>query len=97
MADGTIETKNIPGNLHPSSITIKGLNITRLKSISSNLNSNAGSYNFLLRSCSSVASRALMASGYFTLGGIHPYLLRASIFLREFGVRPSLSGYLLTR
>ncbi len=91
------DTKSIADNLHTGSIKISGLNIGRLKEISGNLKQNAGNYNFLLRSCSSVASRALAASGYFTLGGIHPYLLRASIFLREFGIRPSLSGYFLTR
>lgn len=62
------------------------------------LNTNPGSYNFLVRSCSSVASRSLLASGYFAIGGVHPYLLRASIWLREIaGIRPSiLSHNLLT-
>lgn len=71
--------------------------MTRLTKISSSLTTSPGSYNFLLNSCSSVASRALAASGYFTIGGIHPYLLRASIFLRESGFRPSLFSYHLTK
>lgn len=90
---GTSQTINISGNLHRTPINIKGVNLNRLTSISNKLNSNPGSYNFLLRSCSSVGSRALMASGYLALGGIHPYLIRASVILREAGLRPSLFGY----
>lgn len=91
------QSVNISGNTHINPITIRGLNMTRLTSISNSLKNNPGSYNFLLNSCSSVASRALTASGYFAIGGIHPYLLRASIFLREAGLRPSLFSYHLTK
>ena len=89
------QTVDLPGNLHTNPIAIKGLNISRLMTISNKLNSNPGSYNFLLNSCSSVASRALAASGYFAIGGIHPYLLRASIYLREIGFRPSIFSHFL--
>lgn len=91
------QTKNLSGNLFNQEIKIKGVNLARLSRISNRLNNNPGSYNFLLRSCSSVASRGLAASGYFAFGGIHPYLLRLSILLREAGVRPSLLSYYLTK
>jgi len=91
----TTQTIDLAGNLHNKAIPIKGVNMSRLVRISNNLKADPGSYNFLLRSCSSVGSRALAASGYFALGGIHPYFIRTSIMLREFGLRPSLYSHFL--
>ena len=96
--NGTIrEVKNLPGNKFNQGIPIKGVNLKTLSRISNKLNNNPGSYNFLLRSCSSVASRALAISGAPIFGGIHPYLLRLSLILRNAGVRPSLYSYYLTQ
>ncbi|MBB5440874.1 RHS repeat-associated protein [Pedobacter sp. AK017] len=95
LPNPTKQTINIPGNLHNKAINIKGVNMDRLTKISNNLKSNPGSYNFLLNSCSSVGSRALAASGYFAIGGIHPYFIRASIQLRQLGLRPSLYSHFL--
>jgi len=91
----TKQSINIPGNLHNKPIDIKGVNLQRLTAISNKLNNNPGSYNFLLRSCSSVGSRALISSGYFVIGGIHPYFIRTAIILREAGLRPSIFGHFL--
>jgi len=85
------------GNLYNNPIEIRGINITRLQRISNNLNNNAGQYNFIVKSCSSVASRSLIASGAFVIGGIHPYLLRTAVMLRNAGVRPSLFSYYLNQ
>lgn len=95
-SDGSItQTKDIPGNLYKQGITIKGVNTTRLASISNNLNKNPGFYNFALRSCSSVAARALTISGV-PMFGIHPYLLQLQATLWNAGVRPWTFSYLLT-
>ncbi len=86
------QTKNIPGNLYTQGISIKGVNASRIASISNNLNTNPGFYNFALRSCSSVAARALTASGV-PVFGIHPYLLQLQATLWNGGIRPWTFSY----
>jgi RHS repeat-associated protein len=90
-----VEVANEPTNLWKGATPVNGVNLDRLQSISNRLNVNPGKYNFLLRSCSSVASRALMMSGKFLIGGIYPNLLRLSVILNDAGVRPSIFSYLL--
>ena len=84
-----MQTKDIDGNLLSTSIRIDGVNMERLTAISNNLNANPGAYNFLFRSCSSVAARALTLSGIPAIG-IHPYLLHAQMYLRSLGIRPGI-------
>jgi len=95
LPNPTRQSIYMPNNLHNTPIDISGVNLQRLTTISNKLNSNPGSYNFLLRSCSSVGSRALISSGYFVIGGIHPYFIRTAIILREAGLRPSIFGHFL--
>jgi len=90
------QTIDIPGNVLTEGININGVNLNRLNSISNRLNNNPGFYNFLLRSCSSVASRALSLSGAPMIG-IHPYLLHAQAHLWNLGVRPWTFSPFLTR
>ena len=77
----------IPGNINRNGIIIKGVNVSRLQSISERLNANPGFYNFALRSCSSVAARSLTISGV-PMYGLHPYLLQAQAFFWNLGLRP---------
>ncbi|MGJ7030924.1 FG-GAP-like repeat-containing protein [Niabella hirudinis] len=79
-----------PDNIFKTPITLKGVNLKRITAISQKLNNNPGGYNFLLRSCSSVASRSLLFSGRYLFGGIHPYLLRISALLSNAGLRPAM-------
>ena len=90
------QTKDIPNNLFTKGITIKGINLNRINAISKRLNNNPGFYNFLFRSCSSVAARALTASGAPMLG-IHPYLLYAQSHMWNLGVRPWSYSYFLNQ
>ena len=91
--DGAItQTKNIPGNLYTQGTTIKGVNVNRITSISNNLNKNPIFYNFALRSCSSVAARALTVSGV-PMFGIHPYVLQLQATLWNVGIRPWTFSY----
>jgi hypothetical protein len=96
-SDGAItQTKDIPGNLYTHGISIKGVNVNRITSISNNLNKNPGFYNFALKSCSSVAARALTVSGA-TMFGIHPYLLQLQATLWNIGIRPWTFSYFLNQ
>jgi RHS repeat-associated protein len=96
-SDGAItQTKDIPGNLYTQGISIKGVNVSRITSISNNLNKNPGFYNFALRSCSSVAARALTISGA-PMFGIHPYLLQLQATLWNAGIRPWTFSYFLNQ
>lgn len=90
------QTKDIPGNLFTEGVFIKGVNVSRLSSISTRLNNNPGFYNFLLRSCSSVAARSLTLSGV-PMFGIHPYLLQAQTSLWNAGIRPWTFNYFLNQ
>lgn len=90
-----VQLVNKQDNLYNKAITIKGVNVERLIRISDRLNANPGSYNFILRSCSSVASRSLLLSGKYLFGGIHPYIFRLSAILNNAGFKPSLFSYYL--
>jgi RHS repeat-associated protein len=90
------QVKDIRDNIFNTAIDIKGVNIERLKRISSRLNENPGSYTFGLKSCSSMCSRGLARSGVFLFGGIHPYTLRLSLILRNAGLRPAIYSHFLT-
>ncbi len=92
----TSQVQNMTGNVFKP-ITIKGVNLKTMNRISTRLNSNPKFYNFALRSCSSVAQRALMASGKFFIGGIHPYTLRLSAILGNNGFSPSHFSHYLYR
>ncbi|MBO4805317.1 MAG: hypothetical protein J5554_04685, partial [Paludibacteraceae bacterium] len=81
------QVKNIEGNIFNKGITIRGVNLKRIIKISNKLNQNPGRYNFLMRSCSSVAARTLTVSGVPMIG-LHPYLLHAQANLWSVGIRP---------
>jgi hypothetical protein len=66
------------------------------ENISTRLNNNPGFYNFLLRSCSSVAARSLTLSGV-PMFGIHPYLLQAQTYLWNAGIRSWTFNYFLNQ
>jgi len=86
--DGRVtQVKDLNGNLFNKGISIKGVNLSRVTSISNKLNQEPGFYNFMLRSCSSVAARTLTASGV-PMFGLHPYLLHFQANLWNIGVRP---------
>ena len=87
------QVKNLNGNIYSKGITIKGVNLDRIIKISNKLSKDPGMYNFMLRSCSSVAARTLTASGA-PMFGLHPYLLRVQANLWNVGIRPwSFNGY----
>lgn len=88
-----VQVINKTGNIYNKAVEIKGVNVARLQRIATRLNANAGKYNFLLKSCSSVASRSLFMSGVSLFGGIHPYSLRFSALLRSQGLRLSSLSY----
>jgi hypothetical protein len=86
---------DIEGNLNKEGIIKKGVNLKRLKRISARLNTSPGYYNVALRSCSSVAARALSLSGA-PMYGLHPYLLQLQAYLWSQGLRPWSFSYMLS-
>jgi len=88
------QTIQIPNNLFKEGIFIRGVNMDRLQRISSLLNTNPGFYNFALRSCSSIAARALTLSGVPMIG-THPYLLMGQAYLWSNGFRPWSYSYFM--
>ncbi len=93
-SDGRInQVIDIPNNVFKKGIVIKGVNVNTLRRISDKLNSSPGFYNFALRSCSSVAARALTLSGV-PMYGLHPYLVQAQAFLWNGGLRPWSFSYM---
>ncbi|MDT8413008.1 MAG: hypothetical protein RQ875_11125 [Vicingaceae bacterium] len=77
-------------------ITVKGVNLKRLKNFGDNLKSNPGRYTTLFRNCSTQCARALRSSGIMVTGG-HPYLLYGELFLRQIGIRPMMYSFYLTK
>jgi len=83
--------QNVNGARMLNPVTIKNVNIGRLRTFGQYINNNS-KYNLFYNNCVNMASRALNISGVFNIG-IHPYLLQTEMFLRSAGVRPLLFSY----
>ena len=74
------------------SVTVKGVNLSRIANYGSSLAQKGINYNLYFSSCVNHAARALTIAGAPAIG-IHPFILHAQMYLRSIGFRPALYSY----
>ncbi len=89
---GTNQWSNyVDKSKHVAKVKIKGINLQRIVDYGKNLDSGV-KYNLYTSSCVNHTARALTLAGAPALG-LHPYLLHAQMYLRQYGIHPTSFSY----